>query len=290
MEGKKVENERQRLENEAKLMDMFKDDTQGFMQALHMLRAPIPVAPRKDDTQPYNSTSSEIVPDEGNECVRTRMPVIARPCGPKVQLYDGNDPSRLLRVFDGITEATRGIDNSSFTRIKFVAKNRLVYLGYRWFLLDRNDPNPDTSREIGPTATSHQRITGFVAMLDLDKTSVVKVFATQKDGAAFVSRHVSAISPAVKYGTAVSGHYWKRWDELDADLQAKYLETSTLPEMAANTRGIQVQQLDAETLELVETHASIADVVKKFTMSPKSLKLAELKRDTYHGFKWKFSS
>ena len=56
--------------------------------------------------------------------------------------YDANDASKLVMVIESITEATRKIENSSFTHIKICARNKTPYLGYRWHLINRNDPNP----------------------------------------------------------------------------------------------------------------------------------------------------
>jgi hypothetical protein len=275
-ENKKLNVQLMSLQIQLRLVEMLKDKPQDyalqFIQALKQTQFNQP--PTMDD---------EDVPEEPQS-----TPSRARPCGPKVQLYDAHDTSRLVKVYDGITEATRGVEHASFTRIKFVATHRLEYLGYRWYLIDRNDPNPETPRDIGPTQESRQRNCGLVAMLTLDQTAVVKVFATQKEAAAHVSQTVSAISPAVKYGKPLSGHHWRKWDMVDPALQRRYLESHRLPEVQPVKRGTHVQQLDPDTLQVVKTYQSMQAVIKAFAMSPKTLKSAEAEGSTCHGFKWRF--
>jgi hypothetical protein len=204
--------------------------------------------------------------------------------GPRVQIYDENDLSRVLRVFEGITEATRLVEKSSFTQIKFVARERLGYLGYRWFLVDRNDSDPDKARDIGETVSSIQRRTGLIAMLNLDKSCVLKVFQDQKGAAEYASQHASAMCTAVKYTRPLNGYYWALWDDLDHDMKETFQDE--IPQKKYTSRGVRVQKIDPETDEIIETFPSISDAVKKEQISPKTIKTAAL-NGSIQKYKWK---
>lgn len=209
--------------------------------------------------------------------------------GPKVQLYDGNDTTRLIRVFDSITIATREMSDASFTQIKFASKNKKLYLGYRWHLIDRHDCNPNEPRDIGQTIETKVRKTGIVARLSLDKSTISQVYANQKVASDAIQQHPSAICSAIKYGSQLSGSYWMLWDDVSPSLQETYHKTNQLPnEPKRKPRGVIVQQINQVTKETVKQYASIADVCKEHKVSPNSIKEAALKNTPFHGYHWKF--
>ena len=242
-----------------------------------------PVEDQESIEEHHNASSEES--EISNDSIAPARKLL----GPRVQIYDANDLTVIKKVFDGITEATREVSDSSFTAIKFAAKNRLVYLDHRWFLIDRKDPNPNMVRDIGETVTQRQRNTGLVAMLNMDKTIIEKVFGNQKEAAAEISQHPSAMSSACKYGSSLSGHYWSFWDDLGTSLQDEYKtsHTEALPHKLTAKRGVSVQQLHAITGELIETFESMTDVTKKMKMSPKTIKKVTTDHTIYNGFKWK---
>ncbi len=232
------------------------------------------------DIMNESNTNSESVEND-NSSTSTKT------YGPRVQVYDKNDLTKVLFVFEGITEATRQIDGASFTHIKFVSKNKLEYLGYRWFLLDRKEPNPNLPRDIGETVTTQTKKTGFVAMINLEKTKIEKVFTLQKEAAEYINQHSTAICSAIKYSNHVGGYYWIMWDDVNEELKNKYLQENTLPNAPKNTRGATVQKIDAKTNQVLEIFDSISEASKKMKISPRTFKSASANNSTYSGFKWK---
>lgn len=212
---------------------------------------------------------------------------ISKTYGPRVQVYDKDDLTKVLFVFEGITEATRQIEGSSFTHIKFVVKNKFEYLGYRWYLLDRNEPNPNLPRDIGKTVQTQTRKTGFVAMINLEKTKIEKVFSLQKEAADYINQHSSAICAAIKYSNQIGGYYWTMWDDTCEELRNKYLEDNILPNISKTVRGVKIQKIDPKTNQIVETFDSISEAAKKMRMSSKTFKAASINNSIYNGFKWK---
>ena len=237
-----------------------------------------------------NEDSSEDEEDEKpvkeKKNVILREP-ISREYGPRVQIYDKDDLTKVIRVFNGITEATREIKDSSFTHIKYASKNKIVYLNYRWHLLDRNDPEPDKPKNIGETIITKQNKNSFVAMLNLERNNIEKVFQLQKDAAEYIQQQTSVICTAIKYSSKIGGYYWILWDDASQELKDKYLEDNELPQKYKTARGAKVQQLDSKTSEIIKTFSSITDVAKEMKMSVKTIKKISLDNSIHKGFKWK---
>lgn len=241
---------------------------------------------KDNETEDSSSDEEDEKPVKEKKDVILREP-ISREYGPKVQIYDKDDLTKVIRVFNGITEATREIKDSSFTHIKYASKNKIVYLNYRWHLLDRNDPEPDKPKDIGETVITKQNKNSFVAMLNLEKNNIEKVFQLQKDAAEYIQQQTSVICTAIKYSSKIGGYYWILWDDASQELKDKYLEYNELPQKYKTARGAKVQQLDSKTGEIIKTFPSITDVAKEMKMSVKTIKKISLDNSIHKGFKWK---
>jgi len=147
--------------------------------------------------------------------------------GPQVQLYDCNNLQKVVKVYNGITEASRKEPHTSFSHIKFAARNKTVYMGYRWFLIDKNDTNPYEARDIGETVPINVRKNGMVAMFEHGKVS--KVFVSQKEAAEFISLNATGLSVAIKYKKPLGGYMWDMWNNVSEDLKKEYLKNNELP-------------------------------------------------------------
>lgn len=268
-----------------RIIDMCQGDTHKLKEILSMLNEP-------NDINDNESSSDEYVNEENTLTPQQSMPPSASPIkafGPKVQLYDGNDITRLIRVFDSITIATREISDASFTQIKFAARNKKLYLGYRWHLIDRADVNPNEPREIGETVETKVRKTGLVARLSLDKSSISHVYTNQKIASDAIQQHPSAICTAIKYGSQLSGSFWMLWDDVSPSLQEAFRGMNQLPnEPKRKPRGVIVQQIHPTTEEIVNQYASISDMCKAHKVSPNSIKEAALQNTPFLGYHWKF--
>ena len=60
-----------------------------------------------------------------------------------------------------------------------------------------------------------------------------------------------------------------------------------LPEKYIPKSGKRVQQIDPKNNEIIATHNSIRDVVRKFQMSHTSLKKSSESEIIHNGYKWK---
>jgi NUMOD1 domain len=206
---------------------------------------------------------------------------------PRVQIYHPNDLTKVFKVFDSITEATREIEGTSYTHIKYAYKHRTIYKNYRWYIIPSTDTEPLVAKNIGATVDSNQRRSGMVAKLNIEKTKVLQVFKLQKDAAKECDAHVSLLSNAMKYGSVLRGSYWVSWDDLDMVLQKEFLQSNKLPVIEKKARGNHVQLINPMTGMLEKEYPSIADATKEMKVSSNTIKRSSAEDLAIGGWKWK---
>jgi len=232
----------------------------------------------------FDSDDDEPI-DPGNREPPTRDSRQRQSCGPKVQLYNPSDLTKVDRVISGIFQVLIDMPETSLSQIKTATKNKTVYKGYRWYLIPQDDPDPNRPRDIGGTKELQERKVGFVAMLNLDKTVVERVFRTQEVAASEFTFHKSLISNAVKYDAPYQGQRWVFWDTLDQRLQNEFLKTNKLP-IQRNPRAKRVQRLHPDTLEVLQEYDSITHVYTSDRITAKSIKGAIDENKPFGGFRW----
>ena len=239
-----------------------------------------------NDDEDENETEAELDAEE------IQQSTSANPTGPIVQIYHKDDLTKLVQVYTSIMEATRNFNynnkTASFTAIKRAYQHKTLYLDYRWhFITNRQDPTINLPQNIGKTVITQERNQGQVAMLNIDKTKIIKVFKLAKDAAKEILQHPSAMCTAIKHSSPLNNHYWMRWENLDSSLQEDFLRTNTLPIKSANVRGTQIKAMDPITNQLVKTFASYTDLQKELNISIKTIKKLIENNDIYNG-KYRF--
>lgn len=210
---------------------------------------------------------------------RSRMSV-----GPRVQIYDPEHLDRVVRVWEGIVDVMVDMPQTNLTQIKAAARDRVVYHGYRWHLVPRQDPMPEDVKEIGPTETRQRYVHGMIAQLEDAK--VIAVFPSQKLAAESIGVTVSMMSATIKRGGTAKRFHWKPWAELCEEQKATYMAEHTLPEKAPNLKATRVRQTDPETGEIVREFASFADVQKATRITSKLIKEASETGRLLDGYTW----
>ena len=237
----------------------------------------------KNETNEYNYVN------ENEEEENKIIPAInANSTGPIVQIYHKNDLKNVVHVYNSITEATRDFNynnqSASFTAIKKAFQHKTVYLDYRWhFITDRQESNLHQPRDIGETVHTQERKQGQVAMLNIDKTKIIKVFKIAKDAAKEILQHPSAMCTAIKHSSPLNNHYWMRWENVDVSLQDDFLQSNLLPTKQKNIRGIKIKQVHPITNELVKIFASYTDIQKELKISVKKIKELIENNEIYQG-------
>lgn len=255
----------------------------------------------KEQAAHYNTTPLSIVPIERvAEKIQAEDPNYIDPIillsdtrkftqarGSKVQRYTP-DGKTLLQTYESAICALRdtSLDSPSRTRINEVVKNNTVYKDYRWALLDRKLPD-ETFQELEETVYEVIDIRkGFVAMLNLDKNQIVKVFKHQKD--AGIDRKFKSSAPicsAIKNGTQSGGFYFKMWYNCSEELQSEYLSRESLPEKYVGG-GQRIAKLHPVTGITMKVYSSITEVTKEFRFSRASLFNAIENEFISKGYKW----
>jgi hypothetical protein len=194
--------------------------------------------------------------------------------GNKIQRYSA-DGKQLLQTYECYAHALRDKELSSSMSIsrpsiKHAIDNKLIYKNYRWFELDRSLPD-DTFQVIGQTNNSKTIKIGYVAMLNLDKTEIVKVFCDQKECKEDRKLTSSAsVANAIKRQSKCSGHYIQMWDDCSNELKEKYLQNNKLPQKRIS--GITILQIHPINNNVIKKFSSVEDVIKEFKISRKTLK------------------
>jgi len=218
--------------------------------------------------------------------------ITANATGPIVQIYHKNDLTKVVKVYNSITEATRDFNynnkTASFSAIKKAYQHKTIYLDYRWhFITNRQEHDLKKPRVIGETVITHERNQGQVAMLNVDKTKIIKVFKLAKDAANEILQHPSAMCTAIKHSSPLSNHYWMRWENVDVSIQDDFLQSNLLPIKQKNVRGTKIKLLHPITNEIVKLFASYTDIQKELKISVKKIKELIENNEIYQG-KYKF--
>ena len=209
--------------------------------------------------------------------------------GNKVQRYSP-DGATLLHTYNGFLEAERDteLDSPVSSVIRLAAKNKTIYKGFRWAELDRS-LDDTTYQDIGETVGASTQRKGFVAMLHIDGSHIVRVFSDQKEAAK--DRNFKGCAPvcmAIQKGSVSGGHRFRMWYDCSDELKKKFLESGgQLPAPTVRSHALQVEQLHAITGEVLRTFSSAAHVIKEYPMSRASLMQAIEGNLIKRGYKWR---
>ena len=204
--------------------------------------------------------------------------------GSYVQKYDLQ--GYLIETYEGLTDAVRRNTNVSATGLTEAIKNNSEYYGYRWVYLSRLMPS-DTVQAIGPTIKRQPYRAGLVALMDIDRTTILGVFASQKELAEHLNVNGSLISHTLTRGGICNGHTIKEWDVCSKELQEAYLKDNTLP---VRTRHKAVRALiaciDPVSRQTVKTFQSASEVMDHYNCNRTSINRALDNDIIWKGYQW----
>ena len=240
--------------------------------------------------QDTSTTKTETTQEEAKQEPVSTSASISHIQGPVIQIYHKDDLTKVVKVFNSISDAIRtfntyqpGDEKPSFTSIKLAFQHKTLYLEHRWNLINRDEPNQNQTREIGETVTTKQRKCGQVAMLNLDKTKIVKVYPLSKDAAADILQHPSAICSAIKYGSVLDNHYWIHLKDLPVSLKEEYEKNKPIPEKTPNIKGIKINVFNVKTNTLIKIFNSYVEINNELNISTKTIKKYMATGEAYNG-------
>jgi len=202
---------------------------------------------------------------------------------PKVFQYN-KDTLELINIYDSVIDVIRNVGGSSHTGLREASKANTIYKNCRWVLQDRDIVETPIPL---PTVISSNKSIEYIAMIDIKKTKIMEVFASQRDAAE--SRNLagfSTISRAIKQSSISSGHYWNFFDKCSQEMQDEYLSTNSLPERFIKKNSKYVIQIDPITNKEIKQFKSITDVTLQFQMSHTTLKKVSISNEIHKGYKW----
>ena len=215
--------------------------------------------------------------------IRERLP---NSRAPKVYQYSPDNLTTHVCVHNTLSELERKDSNISVSGLKRAVQGNHIYKDFRWIFVKQDEEPP---AEIPPTISNKAASTEvkFIAMINPQKTAIVKVFPTQKDAAEYCNFSTTGFTRAIKQGSISANHYWNYFDECDESLRTDFLAHNKLPDKHVFTKGTQIKQIDPRTGIVLKVHASKRDVITQFQMSNITLTKNIADGTIYNGYIWK---
>jgi hypothetical protein len=208
---------------------------------------------------------------------------------PKVYQYNIEDLTNPIRIHDSPIDVERAFEGNTITpsALKCAAENNTIYKDFRWYFVRHDETVPDTI----PDTVATRQLAGFqlLAMIDITKTKIMKVYASQKDAVEARMMKCNGFTRAIKQESISSGHYWKYYKDCSEEMKNEYLSRETLPEKIVSKSAKSVEQIDPRTRQIIKTHHSSREVTKDFQMSIASLKKASASGEIKNGYIWRIN-
>lgn len=210
--------------------------------------------------------------------------------GDKVQRYS-RDGKTLIHTYQGFADVMRDttLDNPTSKTIRTAITAQTEYKGFRWAFLAREFPD-EYVQDIGETQTSRVSLTGMVAMLNPQQTSIVNVFCDQVAAAQDRGIVKCCISTALHRGSKHGGQFWKMWYDCSDDMRADYLSRAVLPEPRVAFNARRIEQLHPYTRDVVCEYTSKSHVMRTIKISRGNLEKALEFEGLSKGYYWRYKT
>lgn len=208
---------------------------------------------------------------------------------PKIYQYNPDDLKTPINIYDSPSELERKLNYISLPALKRASQNNTIYKNYRWFYVNRNETPPDQISETIITKFKSPEIR-FIAMIDIKKTKILAVYASQKEAVKARNMKCNSFTRAIQQEHISSGHYWNFFDDCSDEMKSEYLKNNILPEKLLSPIGVKIQKIDPITKNVISIYNTKRDIVKKYQIS--HAKLNQLIKNNssdeiYNGFIWK---
>lgn len=207
---------------------------------------------------------------------------------PKVYQYLPDNLLVPIKIYDSPAEVERDLKELyiSPAPLRASSKNNTIYKGFRWLFLNRNLELPIN---IPDTVDNKHKSTSikYIAMIDIKKTKILEVYATQKDAVEARNIKSRSFTRAIQQQSISSGHYWNFFDDCSEEMKSEYLKNNKLPEKYVANIGKKVEQIDPKTNTVIKIYNSNRDVVKNFQMSTLTLQKCLKSGEIYNGYMWR---
>ena len=238
-----------------------------------------------DDSDNSDSDDEILVKEEPNY-VKSRANSLRIP---KIYQYNPDDLKNPINIYDSPSEVERKLDYVSLPALKRAAQNNTIYKNYRWLYVNRNETPPQQISETIATKFKSPEIR-YIAMIDIKKTKILAVYASQKDAVEARNMKCNGFTRAIQKQHISSGHYWNFFDDCSDAMKKEYLKNNALPEKLQSPIGVKIQKIDPITKNVIAVYNTKRDIVKKYQISYSKLNLLinnTVEDEVYNGFIWK---
>jgi hypothetical protein len=281
LEGLKIQQENLLLQNQNLLINL-----ELQKQGVRIEPVIIP------EIEENNEIEVEQVPPILGNITTCNFSMVKRDTGrrsPKVYQYNIEDLTNPIKIFDSPIDVERSFDGNTITpaALKCAAENNTIYKDFRWYFVRHDETVPDTI----PDTVATRQLAGFqlLAMIDITKTKIMKVYASQKEAIDARMMKCNSFSRAIQQESISSGHYWKYYKDCSEEMKNEYLSRDTLPEKIVSKSAKSVDQIDPRTRNIIKTYGSNREVAKDFQMSITSLKKASASGEIKNGYIWRIN-
>jgi hypothetical protein len=281
LEGLKIQQENLLLQNQNLLINL-----ELQKQGVRIEPVIIP------EIEENNEIEVEQVPPILGNITTCNFSMVKRDTGkrsPKVYQYNIEDLTNPIKIFDSPIDVERSFDGNTITpaALKCAAENNTIYKDFRWYFVRHDETVPDTI----PDTVATRQLAGFqlLAMIDITKTKIMKVYASQKEAIDARMMKCNSFSRAIQQESISSGHYWKYYKDCSEEMKNEYLSRDTLPEKIVSKSAKSVDQIDPRTRNIIKTYGSNREVAKDFQMSIMSLKKASASGEIKNGYIWRIN-
>ena len=207
---------------------------------------------------------------------------------PKIYQYNPDDLKTPINIYDSPSEVERKLNYISLPALKRASQNNTIYKNYRWIYVKRNETPPEQISDTIITKFKSPEIK-FIAMIDVKKTKILAVYASQKEAVEARNMKCNSFTRAIQQQHISSGHYWNFFDDCSHEMKTEYLKNNVLPEKMQNPIGIKIQKIDPITKNVIAVYNTKRDIVKKYQISHAKLNLliSNTADEVYNGFIWK---
>jgi len=246
-----------------------------------------------NDNKIISDTEDNYLSDEELDLTKTNFQLKVRSNGirtPKVYQYSQDNLSIPIKIFDSPSDVERAKElehlHISPVPLRNSSKNNTIYKGFRWLFLNRTEELPSSIPE---TIESNHKSPDikYIAMINIKKTKILEVFATQKEAVEARNMKSRSFTRAIQQQSISSGHYWNFFEDCSEEMKNEYLLTNKLPEKFVHTTGKKVQQIDPKTHNVLKIYNSNRDVIKQFQMSTIKLQECLETGEIHNGYIWK---
>ena len=197
--------------------------------------------------------------------------------GPRLQKINP-ETMNIIKVYESVAECLKEY-NFKVKRpsIDKAVKENIIYNGFRWAFVDRNE-DPNILHSINPTKETKIQNLGYIAKMNKEKTEILNVYLDRKSAASLNGyTSSSALDTPVKNVALTNGNYYMLYDKCPEEAISNFEQQHGEPLLYKDGIGQYT-----EDNQLVKEFVCKYDCIKQLKMSDKTLAKALDKNVLYN--------